>query len=44
MQNQLVHQMLQGAIPDLAYIDPETGKEKMVGVKFINQCLLEVPA
>ena len=30
--------MLQGAVPDVAYTNPSDGQEKIVELKFINQC------
>ncbi len=31
-----MHRILQGAVPDVAYTDPEHGKEMIVELKFLN--------
>ncbi len=35
-QEDRVHRVLQGAVPDVAYTDPGHGKEMIVELKFIN--------
>jgi hypothetical protein len=35
-QDESVHRVVQGAIPDVAYTNPSDGKEKIVDLKFIN--------
>jgi hypothetical protein len=37
-QGDRVHRVLQGAVPDVAYTNPGDGKERIVELKFINQC------
>ena len=37
-QEECVHRVVQGAIPDVAYTNPSDGKEKIAELKFINQC------
>ncbi len=35
-QEDRVHRVLQGAVPDVAYTDPGCGREMIVELKFIN--------
>ena len=37
-QDDSAHRVLQGAVPDVAYTNPSDGQEKIVELKFINQC------
>ena len=37
-QGDRVHRVSQGAVPDVAYTNPGDGKERIVELKFINQC------
>jgi hypothetical protein len=37
-QEDRVHRVVQGAVPDVAYTNPSDGKEKIVELRFINQC------
>ena len=37
-QGDHMNRVFQGAVPDVAYTDPRDGKERIVELKFINQC------